>query len=207
MERELDWDGCFNTRDLGGLRAADGRRTRWGALVRSDAPDRLSEQGWSALVEHGVRTLVDLRNPEERGTDAAPRPAEVHTCHVPLDPVDDPEFWEPLQRTGVYGTPLYYQPLLDHRPDLVVRVLTTVARARPGGVLVHCSLGRDRAGLVTLLLLALAGVPGETIADDYEVSIARLPARYAALGCLTWSRFSRASWPSAGPPLATRCCR
>jgi protein-tyrosine phosphatase len=31
----LDWEGCYNVRDLGGLRTADGRETRWGAVVRS----------------------------------------------------------------------------------------------------------------------------------------------------------------------------
>ena len=41
-EPHLDWDGCGNVRDLGGLPAADGRRTQRGALVRADALDRLT---------------------------------------------------------------------------------------------------------------------------------------------------------------------
>ena len=39
-ERILSWDGCTNVRDLGGLRTADGRKTRFGVLVRSDTPAR-----------------------------------------------------------------------------------------------------------------------------------------------------------------------
>jgi len=41
--RVLAWDGCTNVRDLGGLKTCDGRLTRWGAVVRSDTPARLTE--------------------------------------------------------------------------------------------------------------------------------------------------------------------
>jgi hypothetical protein len=69
-ERHLDWDGCCNVRDLGGLRVAGGRMTRRGAVVRSDSPAGLTPAGWAGLWGHGIRTIVDLRNDEER--DPAP---------------------------------------------------------------------------------------------------------------------------------------
>ena len=53
-----------------------------------------------------------------------------------------------------------------------------VARARPGGVLVHCQVGRDRTGLVCALILSLVGVPPEAIAADYALSAARLRPLY-----------------------------
>ena len=46
--RDLDWEGCFNVRDLGGLRTRDGRTTRFGRIVRADALDGLTEAGWAA---------------------------------------------------------------------------------------------------------------------------------------------------------------
>ncbi|MFG3440012.1 tyrosine-protein phosphatase [Nonomuraea sp. NPDC047897] len=55
-----------------------------------------------------------------------------------------------------------------------------VAHAQPGGVLFHCGLGRDRTGLIAMLLLALSGVGGDDIASDYELSADRLPALFAA---------------------------
>src|SRR5829696_10122271 len=93
-DRRLDWDGCTNVRDLGGLRTADGRLIRRGAIVRADALDRLSAAGWAALEAHGVRTVIDLRNDDERGEDGAPRPAGLTTVHLPLDGVEDTEFWK-----------------------------------------------------------------------------------------------------------------
>ena len=180
--RHLDWDGCFNVRDLGGLPTADGGRTRRGAVVRADALDGLTAAGWAALVAHGVRTVVDLRDAGERGPDAAPRPAAVTTVEVPLDAGDDRAFWDVWGTGPQFGTPLYYGPHLDRFPERSAAAVAAVARAQPGGVVVHCAGGRDRAGQVTMLLLALADVTAEAIAADYALSAERLPARYAAHG-------------------------
>ncbi len=178
MNRHLDWDGCFNVRDLGGLPAARGRRTRWGAVVRADAVDRLTAAGWSSLRAHGVRTIIDLRNADELVPDVAPRPAGVATLHVPLDGIEDTEFWDRWKQQA----PPYYGPFLGRFPGRVVEVMTAVARAEPGGVLIHCVGGRDRTGLVAMLLLALAGVGPGDIADDHALSAERLVALYAHSG-------------------------
>lgn len=168
--RRLTWDGCFNARDLGDMRTSDGRVTRWGAVVRSDSLNRLTSAGWSALKAHGIRTIVDLRNDEELVPDAAPRPAGLTTVHVPLDDIADTEFWKYLWDNGLDGSPLYYAPFLERKPERCAAAVMAVARARPGGVVVHCGIGRDRTGLVTMLLLALAGVAPDEIAADYELS-------------------------------------
>ncbi len=179
-ERHLEWDGCFNARDLGGLRTAEGRTTVRGAVVRSDNLDRLTPKGWSAVVEHGIRTVVDLRNHDEWPARNAARPAELAIVHQPLDDRADTRFWD---RWGhLDGTPLFFQPFLDGKPERCAAAVAAVAHAQPGGVLVHCAGGRDRTGLVVLLLLALAKVVPEDVVSDYELSAERLRPRYAQLG-------------------------
>ena len=171
-ERDLHWDGCANARDLGGLPTADGRVTRRGALVRSDAVDGLGPAGWEALRAHGVRTIVDLRNEDELAKNAG----GVETVHVPLDGLDeDPEFWSHWANGPQFGTPLYYGPFLERFPDRMERVLDAIEQAQPGGVLFHCVGGRDRTGLVAIVLLVLAGVPPELIAEDYLRGAERAP--------------------------------
>ena len=64
-ERHLDWEGCFNVRDLGGLPAADGRRTRPGAIIRADLLGRLTSKGRRQMLAYGVRTIIDLRSPRD----------------------------------------------------------------------------------------------------------------------------------------------
>jgi protein-tyrosine phosphatase len=178
--RHLDWEGCFNVRDLGGLPVAGGGTTRWGAVVRADALDELTEAGWAALVAHGVRTVIDLRNDVERRVDAAARPPEVTTLHLPLDVVEDREFWDVWDSGPQFGTPLYYGPHLERFPERSAAVIAAIAEAPAGGVAFHCGGGRDRAGQITMLLLELIGVPVEAITADYALSAERLPARYAA---------------------------
>jgi hypothetical protein len=141
----------------------------------------LSQRGWEALTQHGVRTVVDLRNDDERQDgDAGPGRERVTTVHVPLDVNEDREFWSVWQSGPQFGTPLYYRPHLDRFPERNAAVIAAIADAQPGGVAFHCVGGRDRAGQVTLLLLAFAGVPADVIASDYALSYERLPARYAA---------------------------
>jgi protein-tyrosine phosphatase len=184
--RHLDWDGCLNVRDLGGLPAAGGRVTRWGAVVRSDSPAGLTSDGWVALRAHGIRTIVDLRDDDERAADPVAPPAGqagLDIVHVPLDDVGDTVFWRRIWDDGLDGSPLYYRPFLEQKPERCAAAVAAVAGARPGGVLVHCTIGRDRAGLVTLLLLALAGVAPADIADDWELSNPRLePLRAGSSG-------------------------
>src|ERR1039458_4273241 len=65
VDRNLDWPGCINARDLGGLRISDARLTKRRAVVRSDNPAYLTPEGWSAMSAYGVHTIVALRT---RGT-------------------------------------------------------------------------------------------------------------------------------------------
>jgi protein-tyrosine phosphatase len=181
--RVLNWQGCFNARDLGGLPTCNGRRTRWGAVVRSDRLSGLTSDGWSALVRHGIRTIVDLQDEDRRADDVEPRPAGLATLHIPLEDRSDTAFWDVWgASSGLYATPLYYRAFLDRFPERCISVLRAVARAEPGGVVVHCRVGRDRTGLIALLLLALAGARAEDIAEDYILSAHYLPALFAACG-------------------------
>jgi protein-tyrosine phosphatase len=183
-DRRLDWDGCVHARDLGGLPTADGGVTRRRAVVRSGTVDRLTPAGWAALRAYGIRTVVDLRNSEERPA-GPPHPPGIEVRHVPVDGSEDREFWDVWSTGPQFGTPLYYRPWLERFPQRAAAVVAAIAHAPPGGVLFHCGRGRDRAGLVSLLLLSLAGVAPRDIADDYALSLGdedddRLLADYLA---------------------------
>jgi protein-tyrosine phosphatase len=153
---------------------AGGGETRWGAVVRADSPDELTAAGWTAVEHHGVRTVIDLRNDDERDGAGERRPPGITTVHLPHDAIEDRPFWDDWAGGAQGATPLYYAPHLDRFPERSARVLAAVADAPPGGVLVHCAAGRDRTGLITVLLLALAGVETSAIVADYAFSDERL---------------------------------
>jgi protein-tyrosine phosphatase len=181
-DRNLSWPGCFNARDLGDLPTLDGRLTRRGAIVRSDSLENLEQRGWEEVEAHGVRTVVDLRNESEIGADIARRPDSVETVNIPLDVSEDREFWDVWENGPQFATPLYYRPHLERFPERSAEVIRTIVRARPGGVVIHCQGGRDRAGQIALLVLALSGVEPEAIAADYALSDERLRPLYLSHG-------------------------
>jgi protein-tyrosine phosphatase len=61
-------------------------------------------------------------------------------------------------------------------------VVRAIAAAPPGGLLYHCAAGRDRTGVLSLVLLALAGVDADTIAGDYDLSHAAVRALHTVEG-------------------------
>jgi protein-tyrosine phosphatase len=199
--RTVRWEGFYNARDLGGLPTVTGGWTRYGRLIRSADTRFITVAGWAAARSAGVRAVIDLRNPDEvspgsvpvatlgAGTFAVPaaetsaaRPDDIQTALVPLDDIEDLELWRYLNGDGLNGTPLYYRPFLDAKPDRVAAVLTAIARVQDGGVIFHCGAGRDRTGLISLLLLALAGVTPAAIVADYELTLGQLGPLFAALG-------------------------
>jgi protein-tyrosine phosphatase len=174
--RELSWDGCVNVRDLGGL-----GQIRPGAVVRMEAPTRLSEAGWAAAWAYGVRTVVDLRNADERVQDRAPRPTGITTVQVPLEPVGTP-FYEHWEKIDNLASPLHYAAMLAAHPELVVTAVRAIANAAPGCVVFHCFGGKDRTGLLALVLLTLARATPDEIIADYLLTYERMKQRYDELG-------------------------
>jgi protein-tyrosine phosphatase len=182
-DRTLPIDGLVNARDLGGIRLRGGGTTPTGVLARCEDADLITDAGWERLRELGFRTVLDLRQPAERARDTRPRPDGIHVAHVDLDGLDDhPDFWVPYWDTGLVGTPLYYLPHLAELPDRAGAALRTIAHAPAGGVLFHCGAGRDRTGLVALLLLLAVGAEPDDVVDDYLEAIRLGPERSANSG-------------------------
>jgi protein-tyrosine phosphatase len=171
-KRVLAWDGCTNVRDLGGLNTSDGRMTLWKALVRSDTPSRLTEAGWSALYAYGIRTIITLRTHgmTEDKLDFTLQYPDIATVQIAIEDITDKEFLEKWAISELWATPLYYQDALRRWPERHAAVISAIAQAQLGGVLFHCIRGNDRTGIITLLLLTLAGVSLDDIIADYELS-------------------------------------
>jgi protein tyrosine/serine phosphatase len=175
-ERHLAWQDCLNARDLGGYPAQDGSHTRWRALVRSDTTSFLTPVGQQAVLAYGIQTVIDLRFPAELEMDPSPfdgiaaRSDASHPdyLNLPLD-VDHDLVWKD-KTSPVELMSDMYRRLLESNRGHVAASLGAIARARPGGVLIHCHAGKDRTGLITAMVLSAIGVTREAIAVDYALS-------------------------------------
>jgi protein-tyrosine phosphatase len=130
--RQLGWEGCLNVRDLGGYPAAEGQETCWGAVVRSDNLSPLTEAGRDALRDYGIRSIIDLRMPEE--AEQLPNP-----------------FAEPGDHSITYANLSFISPDVPPEDEFT-------------------TLADSYAGMVSALLLELAGVDRETTSADYALS-------------------------------------
>ncbi|MBB2923268.1 tyrosine-protein phosphatase [Cellulomonas cellasea] len=174
--RALSWDGYRNVRDLGGLPSAlsPTGTTLHGRVVRGPRREWLTATGRADALRWGVRTVVDLRNADEHG----PRPGDPEVAALAWDgvtvvhaPTEDPGHEEFDAVCGpILDSPEYWRHNVRLLPGHVHRALAAVADAEPG-VLVHCSAGRDRTGMVVALVLAHAGVPPEHVAADWAESV------------------------------------
>ena len=165
--RALRVEGLVNARDLGGLQRRDGTLTSRGVFYRSENVDSVTEQGWKQIQDEGIRTVVDLRQPGERQRDTNARPDWLTTIEVDLDGLDNQEFWKGYWGNGLVGTALYFLPHLEAMPERAGAALSAIVSAPPGGVLLHCMGGRDRTGMIAMLLLAAVGTDPDEIVDDY----------------------------------------
>jgi protein tyrosine/serine phosphatase len=180
--RDLTWDGCLNVRDLGGHPVEGGGETQFGRIVRADKVGRLSKEGWQALVDYGIRTIIDLRTDEERAADP-PADVPLEALHVKF--MDDtPDVFAAADKASLAAPDLVaatrdvYLIFLEAFRSNVAAVIEAVADAPDGGVVVHCAGGKDRTGLTVAFLLRLAGVGLEEIAADYALSEERLRPRH-----------------------------
>ncbi len=181
-EPALRVEGLHNVRDLGGRPRRRGGTTPRGVFVRSEQPDRVTDAGWATLRAHGVGTVMDLRQPDERSRHRAAVPDDVADLHVDHDGLEHADFWAGYWDNGLVGTPLYYLPHLRALPERTVAVLSAIATAPEGAVLFHCAGGRDRTGLIAAILLTLAGVEEDAIVEDYLETIANADALAAGQG-------------------------
>jgi protein-tyrosine phosphatase len=201
VTQALDWEGCLNVRDLGGLPTEDGRVTQPGRVVRADNVRKLTDIGWRALGDHGVRRIVDLRMPVELAGDP-PRDVDVD-----VDVVHVSIFGDGMDEAYVAGLDAHLASVEDVADHYVYSYVDWLERYREhfgrafaaiadadGTVLVHCMGGKDRTGVVSALLLRLAGVPYDVIGEDYAVTAVNLEPSTSVWIAAVEDPVERAKW-------------
>jgi len=173
-----------NLRDVGGQRTHGGGRVRTGLLYRSTELSRLEGADEAAFARLGIRSVYDLRTPEER--ELQPDRIPPGTEHVVLDVLRDSSEASPsalmellsdaratADWLGDGGAVRHFEVRYREFVSLPSarvsygRLLSDIAAREHRPALFHCTTGKDRTGWAAATLLMLLGVPDEAVLEDY----------------------------------------
>lgn len=156
-------ESTANTRDLGMYRIQGTKKyTAANRIYRSDRCVTLSQRDRELLMSRGIRTIIDIRSAAE--AEAKPSAfagdSEFHYLQFPIaEGMKVPE--------SLAEVPISYMKIAH--AEGMRDVFKTIANAE-SGVMFCCTAGKDRTGVVSAVLLSLAGVSDEDIVDDYVIS-------------------------------------
>jgi protein-tyrosine phosphatase len=174
-ERVIPMQGLFNFRDLGGYYNNSNRQTQWGKLYRSSSLWRATLQDMKVLKNLGIKTIIDFRSEKEQ-------------FDFPYKFVVSQVFSLPLR-----GNPptLYFDKILsgemkkgdvliklqdamaflsDNNADYFAKMFDILTDERNYPVVMNCSMGKDRSGIASALVLSALGVDWEQIVNDFLLS-------------------------------------
>lgn len=171
--------GASNFRDCGGLGTRDGRIVGSGRLFRSNQFSRLDEKDIATITALSIGTVVDLRSEVERNAQPSVRQLGRKPDYVSHRADTDFIFndifarTEPTEEAWVEAFSTFYAQL----PELYAHEYRLVMELLAKGdlpLIIHCSAGKDRTGVVIAIILDLVGVNSNEIVRDYMESGLRL---------------------------------
>jgi protein-tyrosine phosphatase len=173
FERRLvRFEACWNFRDIGGYPASDGRAVAWRRYYRSGALEDMTPADRARLRQMGVSTVIDLRRPDEvraRAVDGHPAAeAGARYLHIPPLPDGASEELDAKYGRGISGG--RYLGYLEYADEPLRAIFERLADPSTYPLVLHCTAGKDRTGVVTAIALEVAGVGREVIAADFELT-------------------------------------
>ncbi len=183
-QRHVPLEGATNFRDFGGYATAEGT-VRTGRLYRSDRLSELTSNDFQRLSDLGLQLVIDLR-----------RSSEVATHPTQWQGTATPELWHaPLFEDDSFQNTLF--TLLEENPDArndpalttlhmqntyrrmlneptaqrqIARIFERLSSGACPTMLVHCSGGKDRTGVIAALIQLLLGVSLNDVMDDFMLT-------------------------------------
>lgn len=194
-ERTLPVSGMNNFRDMGGYKANDGKRVKWGVLYRSDHIHNATEEGLEYLRKLNLKTIIDYRSANE--VSKYPNPV-IHTAvkSFQLDPsahvaelaaqfqsskededinlinkiIEQQKSGQLVDRSEVVYS--QYRTFVEGNESKAAfsKMLKILADPNSPASVQHCRGGKDRTGYGSMLLLGILGVSKEDLIQDYLIT-------------------------------------
>ena len=187
-----------NTRDLGGFSTIDGRHIKPHKLIRSGHLASATKEDINKLIDtYSLRYVVDLRTEAEIHEKPENLPVCIERYFLPLldssflgiarDEYSIKSWFNMFESSDRDPEDIFcdmYDILVfGERANIFVREFFDILLKSDNAVLWHCSAGKDRVGIMTMLVLLALGVDKETIIKDY------MATRYFTAGSIAYTCF------------------
>lgn len=169
-------DAIENFRDFGGYASRHGGQIARRRLFRSAHHAAATDADLAAMAGLGLAAVVDLRRPKEREAQPSRRHLNFAAAVIECELGDqaDPPHLAFLRQTDLSPASVrdfyldYYAkaPFQPQHRELFRRYFEALAD-RDGAVLIHCTAGKDRTGLLAALTHHILGVHDDDITEDY----------------------------------------
>lgn len=179
--------GLANGRGLGGLKTVDGKTVKYGMFIRSGKLSKLKKVEIQSLIDANVKTIIDLRIENEKVNRQDTKIDGIKYYNIPIVCAtlpgitreksmyrvmkEESELLKKVYKTADdYMCGLYINMITEPKSQKQLAKCLEVIMNAKNCVLWHCAAGKDRAGIVAMLVLGLLGVSEYDIIKDYLAS-------------------------------------
>lgn len=180
LDYEKNWvrlplQNAHNVRELGGYPVKGGGQTVYHRFLRADDISTLTEEDIAFLKGYGVRMVIDLRSDAEAeiAEDRLKGVAGVEYVRIPFLGRDVTDATQVSAEDLEMGLGTLYAGMLENK-EITREVFEAVEKAPEGCVLFHCTAGKDRTGVIAMLLMSLAGADRQDCMTNYAQSYTNL---------------------------------
>ena len=190
LSHRLKITSVKNIRDIGNYRTYSGGKIKKGKIIRSSDLSQMTPEDAEHLKRLGINSIIDLRT-EDEIADATDRNIDdfrYYNCPLPkleakesskrlLEYIkssisEEEKAWYATEYMRYVNMRQLYRDVLlsDASVEQLRKVFDILFDKGTQGVLIHCSNGKDRTGIVIMLIQFALGMNEEEILGDYYAS-------------------------------------
>lgn len=149
-----------NMRYVSGYVTRDKKIIKENMLVRSNLPYKMDNHEINYLLTNNIKTIIDLRTKEEINNKPSILSNKFNYYNISLKGHKCPKYEKDI--------PSGYLEIIDDK-DKIKEVLMLILNSKTN-VLYHCTSGKDRTGVITMLIMLILNCYQEDIIADYSLS-------------------------------------